>query len=488
MLFTSFDYLFFVPILLFLYYLAPSKFKWVVLLIGSYFFYLSFKLQFIPSLIICTIVIFLISRWMNYAKSERLKKTILIIGITLLLSFIFVFKYYDFFSDNLNVFLKFTGISFSLPVMGFILPLGASYYIFLMMGYLIDIYYKKITPAKNIGKFALFVSFFPKLMSGPIERGKSFLPQIDCEKEVKYESLINGLKLFIWGFFKKVVIADRLAEAVNKAFSFPEEYSGITLIIVSFIFSFQLYTDFSGYTDMAIGVSKMFGYNLMDNFKRPFISESISEFWKRWHITLSSWLRDYIFLPIAYAVTRKILKSKPKNIKADVFAYITGIILTMIICGLWHGSKWTFIIWGFIHGIFITIGFLTKKKKSKLIRKLNFNKNIIKFIKIMITFLLISLSFIMFRAETLSSALLIYKKIFLFDSGNSINLLFTLKIDLFISIVCIVFLFLFEYFSEIFNNIHYSPPVILKYYVLVLFLLIVFFGKMNQSDFLYFKF
>jgi|WetSurMetagenome_2_1015567.scaffolds.fasta_scaffold01735_6 alginate O-acetyltransferase complex protein AlgI len=489
MLFTNFDFLFYIPIILSLYFITPQKIKWVVLLLGSYFFYLSFKLEFLPSLIFNTLVVYLFGITIKNSKSAKTKKLVLIFGIAYLVMFLFFFKYYNFFSENLNQFFHFSGFSFQAPVLNITMPLGASYYVFLMIGYLVDVYFNRISAESNIGKFGLFVAFFPKLVSGPIERGKSFLPQINKKSEIQYDLISSGFKLFLWGFFKKVVIADRIAEAVNNAYSFPDNFSGITLLFVAVLYAFQLYADFSGYTDMALGIAKMFGFNLTNNFNRPYISESISEFWKRWHITLSNWLRDYIFLPLAYSVTRRIMKSKSLKIKPEVYAYIFGIIITMSICGIWHGAKWTFIAWGFMHGIFLAIGFLTKKKKSRILKKFKINKKYLKISRIIITFALVSLSFILFRAESFASAILVYKKIFLLESGQNITDLFALNIDFVISVICVILLMAYDFFPESRERSSNAHPVFLKYYfIVVIFLIIFFFGKFNQSDFLYFKF
>jgi D-alanyl-lipoteichoic acid acyltransferase DltB (MBOAT superfamily) len=330
------------------------------------------------------------------------------------------------------------------------------------------------------------------IVSGPIERSYNILPQLADEKKFDYDKIKSGLILVTLGFFKKAVIADRLSVLVEKVFNSPEEFRGVSLIAGAILFSIQIYCDFSGYTDIAIGIAKIMGIDVMENFNLPYYSKSIQEFWSRWHISLSNWFRDYLFLPIAYAVTRK-LKNKPLlGIKSENWSYITGISITMLICGLWHGADWTFILWGSIHAFFLVFAFITKKLRKKIIKKAGLEKSIaIKVFKTVITFILITIAWVFFRAVSVSSGFYIVSHFF--SSFNPVNvmLIFGSRIEVITVVSLVIILELIHYIQKRYGLILFlnSRPVWQRWGIYYFFVfLILIFGRFDSASFIYAKF
>ena len=511
MSFTSFDFLFFVPIITALYYIIPYTKRWVVLLAGSYFFYLSFKLEFIPWIVMLSAFVYVFALLLDKFQTHKIKKSILLIGIFVVIGFLILLKYNNFLFANLNYLVSFFRINLKPIELGYTTPLGISYFSFVMISYLLDVYNEKIKAERHPGKFAVYIAFFPKLIAGPIERAKDFIPQLSVCTDVKYENISNGAKLILLGFFKKVVIADRIAEVVNKVYGGMSGFSGLSILFVVFLYSFQLYADFSGYTDMARGIAKLFGFKLTENFKRPYLSPSISELWRRWHISLSNWLRDYIFLPLSYSITRKMMKTALRNtdnapsdtnakhstsktspkklLKPEYIAYISAIFITMTLCGLWHGASWNFIIWGTLQGIFLIIAFLFRRNKKKFLKKLPLNKSFRLILSIFFTYAFFSFSMIFFRADSFADALLAFKKIFTLESGIFIT--FKNATDLVSSLILIFSLIAVEIFLEFrekAGKIYELHKFINIPVALILLIIIFVFGKFLQTDFLYFKF
>jgi len=505
MSFTSFDFLFFIPIIAALYYITPYTKRWIVLLTGSYFFYLSFKLEFLPWIIMMSVIVYVLALLLEKFHTHRIKKFIMLLGVFFVAGVLILLKYNSFLLTNINYLLSIFKINAKQIEIGYVTPLGISYFSFVMISYLLDVYNDKIKAEHHLGKFAVYVAFFPKLIAGPIEKAKDFIPQLSVNTDVKYENISNGVKLILLGFFKKVVIADRLSEAVNKLYGGIAEYSWISILFVVFLYSFQLYADFSGYTDMARGIGKLFGINLTENFKRPYLSSSISELWRRWHISLSNWLRDYIFLPLSYSIARKAMKkslgSNPnpsktrsysyKLFKPEYISYIAAIFITMTICGIWHGANWNFIIWGALQGIFLILAFLYRRNKKKLYKRISINKSFRFVTSVIFTYAFFSLSLIFFRADTFTDAILIFKKIISMDNGVLIASLFKNGWDLVSGIILILAFIVIEIFLE-FREKAGKPYELYKYInipVAIILLLIIFvFGKFTLNDFLYFKF
>jgi len=371
-----------------------------------------------------------------------------------------------------------------------ILPLGLSYLIFTVLSYQIEVRRKNILPEPHLGYFSLYLLFFPKIAQGPIERPQKLIPQFRQNHSFNYTSVVNGLKLILWGYFKKLVVADRLAIYVNAVYNNSTEHNGTTLIIATVFFAFQIYADFSGYTDIALGSAKLFGFNLTNNFRRPYLATSVKEFWDRWHITFSTWLRDYIFLPLAYTLAGKLKKERYLLVSADKWIYLISIMTTFAVCGIWHGVGWTFLIWGLIFGIYLTYSNWTKAFNKSVRKKLKIKKSskFYLFYKVTVTFILVLFAWIFFRAGSIDDAFNIIEKIFTLPGPafyeNPSNLIFGL---MGISVLLLVDLKQ-EYFGGrwlLINNRHYSIRIAS---IILLVLIILVAGVFDGGQFIYFQF
>lgn len=355
MLFNSLEFLVFFIALVIVYFSINSKYRWMLLLAASYYFYMSWKAEYILLILFTTAVSYFCSIWMQSAETLPKRRRILIFSLVVNLGVLFFFKYFNFLNDGVRDILSSYSIQYEYAGLDILLPLGISFYTFQTIGYNLDVFYQVRKPEKHFGIFALYVSFFPQLIAGPIERSTELLPQF--YKEHKYDSqrIFNGIKYIIWGLFKKLVIADRLVPSVNEAFSHTEIYSGSTMLFASLLFAIQLYADFSAYSEIAKGLAKILGYKLMDNFNHPFISKNITEFWRRWHISLSFWLRDYLYTPILF--------SKKKWGK---WAIVYSLLITFTLVGIWHGTRINFVILGLLQAVALIFEMFTKKFRKKL--------------------------------------------------------------------------------------------------------------------------
>lgn len=497
MTFNSFQYLIYFPILLLIYYSISQKFRVIFLLISSYYFYYCWKPEYVILLVIFTLSDYLLAIEIEKSDSAKKRRIILFISLFLNIGALFLFKYITFFSNSLKIFFSQLNIFINIPSIKLLAPVGISYFTFKKISYIIDVYRKTQKPENHFGKFALYVSFFPAIASGPIDRARKLIHQFNKNIIFNYDNVTNGLKLITWGLFKKVVIADRLAILVNQVFNNSNDYKGLPLIIAIYFYSFQIYLDFSGYIDIARGSAKMLGLNLIKNFDRPYFSHSIGEFWKRWHISLSTWLRDYLFLPISYYVMRKINVEKIMFIRIDSFAYSVGIIITWFLAGLWHGAGWTFIIWGLLHSTYLVFSHFTRKQRRKYRRKFQLQKKypqLFKLFQICITFHLVSFAWIFFRANNLQDALYIIKNLFTnlcFQNYKLYNFSLS-KFDFAISIMSIIFFIIIELFQghkSIIRSLSQKPILFrwILYYLFVIF--IILFGVYNtDAKFIYFQF
>jgi D-alanyl-lipoteichoic acid acyltransferase DltB (MBOAT superfamily) len=422
----------------------------------------------------------------------KVKKRYLILSLVANIGVLAVFKYYNFFIDNFSYALDSAGMHSHLPYLSILLPIGLSFHTFQAMSYTIEVYRGKQQAEKHFGIYALYVMFYPQLVAGPIERPQNILYQFHERKKFNYDDVTYGLKLMAWGFLKKVVIADRLAYMVNIVYNNPHEYEGLTLILATLFFSFQIYCDFSGYSDIAIGAARVMGFKLMRNFNYPYFSSSISEFWSKWHISLSTWFRDYLYIPLGGS-------------RVAVPRWYFNLIIVFLISGIWHGANWTFVAWGLLHGILL----VSENVKEKIIARTQFRIRLPKFISIAITFSLVSFAWIFFRADTISNALYIVMHLF---SGltDELHLIFTniisgkgviintslnkwtsAKTDYFWSFGVILFLVGVEYFNRKKNIIHLisTKPFIVRYLIyLMLIFSVLFFQKSGQQQFIYFQF
>jgi alginate O-acetyltransferase complex protein AlgI len=389
----SLEFFAFSFIVLVLFYLTPARFRWLILLAASYYFYATFKVAYLALIIFSTLTAYLAALGMNRWDGPSVRKLLLILGLIGNLGLLFVFKYFDFFDASLQQLLGLGHFTYTSHALKFLVPVGISFYVFQVASYLIDVYRRDTAAEKHPGIFALYVAFFPKLLAGPIERARAFIPQLYENSHFDMERITNGLKLLCWGLFKKIVIADRLAAFVNIVYADPQAYSGATLVLVVIFYGFQIYCDFSGYTDIAIGLAQMFGLRLSDNFNRPWSATSVGDWWRRWHISLSSWFRDYLYIPLGGSHVRR---SR---------IYLNYLII-FLICGLWHGANWTYVAWGLMQAIYLIFGRASIGVRAKWNAAVGLDKKprLHRRLRILYTFALICLSLIFFRAETLSDA------------------------------------------------------------------------------------
>ncbi len=367
-----------------------------------------------------------------------------------------------------------------------VFPVGISFYSFRMISYLVDVYREKIVPETHIGHFALYISFLPQLLAGPIDRAGNLLPQIKSKFSFDWDRFTGGLKLVLWGLFKKIVIAERMAAFVDQVYSNPADYSGLHLLLGVYFFSFQIYCDFSGYTDIAIGISKIFGFRSMENFNFPYFSRNLKEFWNRWHMSLSTWLRDYIFLPVAYPVMRLFKKDKFGGVKVTSIGYVIAIFVTMFLGGLWHGASWTFVIWGTLHGLYLVFGHITEKPRKRLRKKLGLKRIpvIRNSIQLFISFNLVSFAWIFFRAESFEKAISYIGNISLkFPETGIPNLLYTL----FFFVIFMVADFVYKNIGNYAWVARIPDEIKMAGYALAIVFIIIF-GVDSSNEFIYFNF
>ncbi len=483
MLFNSLQYLWFLPTVVLIYYALPAKHRWVLLLLASYFFYMSWKVEYIVLIIFSTLVDYFLAIKIHKAKAQPRKKTYLIISLISNLGLLAAFKYANFFTENVNQLLSFTNSTQHFPYWDILLPVGISFYTFQTLSYTIDVYKGKISPEKNIARFALYVTYFPQLVAGPIERAATFLPELKKQVKFNYNDVISGLRRILWGLFKKVVVADRVSVIVNHVYATSGEQNGLTLLIATYLFAFQIYCDFSGYSDIAIGSSRILGIKLMENFKAPYFSKSMSEFWSRWHISLSTWFRDYVYISLG-------------GNRVKVSRMAINILVVFIISGFWHGANWTFIVWGFVHGVLLLMEYFLAKKSTI---KLDLNPTQ-KMIRMLLVFNLVTFGWVFFRADSIQHSLFIIKNIADINSWHfNINLLsevvggipLVTMPKLILSVFFILIMLVMEYglyFSN-FRKRFFALNGTLRWSIYYgVSLCIIFFGNHGNIEFIYFQF
>lgn len=399
MLFNSFTFLIFLPVVFILYWSFPRNLKiqnWIIL-IASYIFYGSWDPRFLILLFISSSIDFICGLKMQSAPTARTKKFFMLTSLLSNLSILAFFKYFNFFADSFRGMCLALGWQVSLPLMHIILPVGISFYTFQSLSYTFDVYRGKMKATADPVAFFAFLSFFPQLVAGPIERARNLLPQFLVARTFDEAKARDGLRQMLWGFFKKIVIADRLALHVDAIFASPLDMSATDLTLGIIFFSFQIYCDFSGYTDIAIGTARLFGHDLMRNFNYPYFSRTIIEFWQRWHISLSTWFRDYVYIPIG-------------GNKGGVFQHRRNLVVTFLLSGLWHGANWTFIYWGALHALYYILTMV-------FVREGEFKRRspIVEFVQILFTFALVGIGWVFFRSENIQQAFLYFVSLFRFD-------------------------------------------------------------------------
>ncbi|MCD6013661.1 MAG: rane bound O-acyl transferase family protein [Flavipsychrobacter sp.] len=492
MLFNSFQFLLFFPIVTLLYFLLPYKFRWFHLLVASCIFYMAFVPVYILILGF-TIVIDYIAGIMIENATGRRRKWFLIMSLVANIGVLAVFKYYNFFIDNINYLFSSSGNSFQLPLLAILLPIGLSFHTFQAMSYTIEVYRGHQKAERHFGIYALYVMFYPQLVAGPIERPQNLLHQFHEHHNFDYEECKEGLKQMLWGFFKKIVIADRLALVVKTVFTHPHDFSGPSLAIATLFFTFQIYCDFSGYSDIAIGAARVMGFKLMRNFNRPYFSKSISEFWTRWHISLSTWFKDYLYIPLG-------------GNRVPVPRMYLNLAIVFLVSGLWHGANWTFIAWGALHAFYLIFGMVTKKARVAAMNSIGIKEHSVlnKTLSIAITFLLASFAWIYFVSANIHDALYVSTHLFsgwgqvlslsgiksvITAVGGSDTIMGTFNVGM--GVILILFLEYVQYKTDdgpAINIVQHRPTFARFAFYSLLILTILLIGVYDNQEFIYFQF
>ena len=418
--FNSIQFLIYLPVVTALYFLLPQRWRWVMLLGASYYFYMSWNPKLVFLIAFTTVVSYVAGLVMERVREDKRKRRItLTVTLCACLGVLFFFKYFNFLSNSVTGLLRAVRLPVDDLTLQLILPVGISFYTFQTLSYVIDVYRGTIPAERHFGYYALFVSFFPQLVAGPIERPQDLLPQLKAEHTFTRDNLIEGLKLLLCGFFKKVVVADGVATYVNAVYNAPETASGPAVALATVLFTFQVYCDFSGYTDIALGSARLIGIRLTQNFRLPFGSKSIQEFWTRWHVSLTGWFRDYVFYPLA---TNKKLSRKARKLGKKLGNRRLGIVLpqcvalfvTFVLSGLWHGAAWTFVLWGAIHGLYQVVEQLTDRPRQALWKRLHVNTEgrLYGWWRMALTFILCNFALIFFRANSVADLGVLLRALF----------------------------------------------------------------------------
>lgn len=477
MLFNSFDFLLFFPAVVLLYFLIPQKVRYLWLLAASYYFYMCWNPKYVLLLLFSTGVTFLGGRAIERFHTKKLFLTLTVVAN---LTVLFAYKYFDFALDNLNRILNKFHIQAVEPGFDILLPVGISFYTFQALGYTIDVYRKEIYAEKNFFKYALFVSFFPQLVAGPIERSKNLLKQVSEKHTFDYDRMRKGLLIMLWGYFLKLVVADRAAIFVNAVYGDYVSYGGVYIVIATILFAVQIYCDFAGYSTIARGAALVMGFRLMENFEAPYFAKSVAEFWRRWHISLSGWFRDYLYIPLGGNRKGKLRKQ-------------LNTMVVFLVSGLWHGASWNYVIWGGLNGLYQVAGMWWQELKGKKCRKNIF--------QVMFTFALVDFSWLFFRADSMTDAMAMIKSIVTVRNFNILTdgSLFQLglnKYHFLFLLLAIAILWISDFLKyrnvDMFEKIE-KQNVAVRYVVyMCLFCAVVLFGiygvDYEASQFIYFQF
>ena len=471
MLFNSLGFLVFFPVVCVVYFLLRNN-NWRVpfLLVASYYFYMNWKPIYAVLILTSTILTYFcgILVQQNFNDKPK-KKAYLVISLVANFSILFIFKYFNFINESVFNILEAAGLRWSVPNLDVLLPVGISFYTFQAVGYTIDVYRGTIKAERNFFTYALFVSFFPQLVAGPIERAKNLLPQFHEEHSFRFEDAVEGLKQMLWGFFMKLCVADVLGTYVNAVFNNVAQHNGTSMIIATLFFTFQIYCDFGGYSNIAIGAARVMGFRLMDNFNRPYLSLNIKEFWKRWHISLSSWFMDYVYIPLGGNRV-----SRPRH--------MLNLMITFLVSGLWHGANWTFLIWGGLHGIYQVIGstwrrYIRPSEPGSIVSRLS---------SMAFCFVLVAFAWIFFRANSVSDAFTIVGKIFTEHGAPFMEKV--LMVQGCMALLILSFKDAKDYFGWRLNFMHSRYAVVRYVSTVALVMYIILFGSFTGGQFIYFQF
>ena len=483
MSFNSFEFLFFFPLVALIFYVLPHKYRWVWLLLASYCFYMWLE----PSLIILLLASTVLDYWcalkMETAQSDVKRQRYLWASISGNLGMLFFFKYFVFFTTSSQAILEFFGANWlqieedvNYTYNKILLPIGISFYTFQTLSYSIDVYRRKVTPIKQFGKYALYVAFFPQLVAGPIERANRLLPQFYKKIDIDLESIKKGITMMAWGFFLKLVIADRLGVYVDEVFYDPGEHRGLPLLLGSIFFSFQIYFDFSAYCTIAVGAARVMGFTLMQNFNKPIFMRSFADFWSRWHISLMLWLRDYLYIPL---------------VRNFGISKAMAAMIVFICNGLWHGANWTFVVWGFICGGLMLIEAGTKNYRHQLLAYFEIDRKSLglRLVTWPLLFMTLTFSLIFFRSPNIMHAFGYFKNMFSLSS-TSVNVTYD-RVELLLCISLILFAQLIHYFKgndRVYELVSLRKPYVRWSLYTMIILVIVLFSVNRQNNFIYFQF
>lgn len=483
MLFNSLDFAIFLPIFFILYWYVTNRnlqLQNFLIVVASYIFYGWWDWRFLFLIFFSSITDYIIGKCLQITEKEKYRKTLLWISIVTNIGFLGFFKYYNFFVDSFVTAFSFFGKAISVNSLDIILPVGISFYTFQTLSYTIDVYKRKLEPAKDIISFLAFVSFFPQLVAGPIERATNLLPQFYKKRVFEYDKAVDGMRQMLWGLFKKVVIADNCAEYANAIFNNYTDFSGSTLVLGAIFFTFQIYCDFSGYSDMAIGMSRLFGFDLMKNFAFPYFSRDIAEFWRRWHISLSTWFRDYLYIPLGGS-------------KGSLLKIVRNTFIIFLVSGFWHGANWTFIIWGFLNALYFLPLLLVKRNRRNLdiVAENRVLPTIKELLSMLTTFFLTVFAWIFFRAESVSQAFSYINRIFTKELLKLPIIIGSGKKELLVILLTMIFVIIEwigrrnEYAIE---KLFISNKRWIRWGFYYIILLVIFLMAGKEQEFIYFQF
>lgn len=473
MLFNSLAYLVFFPAVVSLFFLLPHRFRWIMLLGASYYFYLSWKAEYLVLILFSTLLSYYCA--LQIEQKPNARKVWLWLSILGNLSVLFFFKYFNFLGEAAQSLLSIIQLDIVPPYLDFLLPVGISFYTFQTLSYTIDIYRGQQKAERHLGLYALYVSFFPQLVAGPIERSGNLLPQFKTRQVLRYESIASGVQQMLWGFFKKLVVADRLALYVNEIYADPQQFSGLTLLLATVLFSFQIYCDFSAYSDIAIGTARCMGYDLMENFRRPYFARSVAEFWRRWHISLSTWFRDYLYIPLG-------------GNRVSVPRWYLNLLIVFLVSGLWHGANWTFVVWGGLHALYLIGSLFLGSFGERFFQSANaIHRYGARAFSILITYSLVLFAWIFFRAETLEDAFYVVGKILDFSGPIYYQGFFLIHLAYsFLAIAILMSVELFQEYGKNFSFPTFATRNHLQYAMLIVAILLL--GVFDGGQFIYFQF
>ena len=477
MLFNSLDYLIFLPLIFTIYWAIPNRFRWILLFIASYYFYMSWNVKYVVLILFTTIVSYVAARTLERTDNKRIKKVILTATLISCLGVLFFFKYFNFLSESVTDLLSAIAIPVHPVTLNLLLPVGISFYTFQTLSYVIDVYRGSVPAEKHFGIYATFISFFPQLVAGPIERTGNLLPQINKEHHFNYAKAMDGVKLMLWGYYKKLVVADVISPFVDLVYAKPADYQGFDILLAMLFFTIQIYCDFSAYSDIAIGTAKLLDIDLMTNFRTPYFSTSIKEFWSRWHISLSTWFKDYVYIPLGGNRCSKV-------------RHAMNLLITFLVSGLWHGASWTFVVWGLIHGAAQVIEGLCSKllapfQKGKWTRWLS----------MLLVFLFCNITWVFFRATSFSDAFYLLQHVLDGITAPKYYFYNTLGISTMKLLVIFGFIFIlavYDFFdrnSTLIQNLSKKPRIVSWIFYLCLGLIIIFCSQKGAAaEFVYFQF